>query len=539
MTTRFAAYYADVPQADLAAIRRRAERRVRTRRTVAIGASLTVIGATVTSISMLGDTGRVEVEGPADVAPTESDLVWTVADGAEMTFPKVAVVGPDGTSFAVSSAPAASAPGGWTGSLFRSSDGLVWEQMRVTDDGLAIADLAVEPSGRIVAVGTSVAGAAVIGTSGDDGATFETIDLPVDVRAMTWRGVLPAIEADVATSGSTTTAAVQVTLGSDGIGLLPPDAEVAVLPQVTHEGVQTFRAVDDPAGLSAQVCGEGTLRLATSGDESFATTTTAPPGPAPTGAGEVAYVCSASGINRSVSPAEVPGAPGRLYTWAELGAPAAAVGALQADIIVFRSIDGHPFEQVATVDGHLGDMIELISTGDGFAMSVTDLAETPQATVYSSPDALTWTPAATAPGGVVFAQHTGRVGDRLLVAGQERFDSDDLNVVATSVDGVIWDTVSIAELVDSGAPTNVDGWATGPMGAAALVSTAEATPRLFMVTSPDGVQWSVTSLDEIAGQQIGPMRTQGAPVVGADFVSVTVQQVADGSEPVTLVARYA
>jgi hypothetical protein len=203
----------------VAVVRRATRRQHRRRRAVAAGAVIAVGGGTVLTIQQLTrptggtlrspadegtEVGDVTPDATATVGTTsppnaaagadpavlvESDLVWNVvtpdtASSVGFSYGPIVLPG-----MVVSSAPGRTATGAGMPVVWRSEDGITWEQLDVELPVGSLTDATAFDGDRIYTVGTAPGVAAsfpnplLVASSDDAGSTWNTITLPIDSNA--------------------------------------------------------------------------------------------------------------------------------------------------------------------------------------------------------------------------------------------------------------------------------------------------------------------------------------------------------------------
>ncbi|MCX6521273.1 MAG: hypothetical protein NTZ21_11465 [Actinobacteria bacterium] len=411
----------------------RGRRRQHRRRTVVgVAAVVGIAGGSVAAVSVLSqpaEPGRIAaaptdepagtdvaaastVPGPtvpagADPVSAEfvpSPFVWNRVDpdSAEavsfyMGAPDNMVAG-SGPFVVWSTAPAVSDD--YSGVLWRSDDGLTWEQV-ATPPALIGRNIA-ELNGRFLTYGTAPATAAgrrsdlAIGTSDDAGRTWATTVLPLDTSELLAEQGVTSVGVNatsIAATANGVLVSAQVSANVDLASKLP--AEVRDLGwDLTESGVRV------PTG---------------EGCDPVTATTISFGGPVGT-VTEEASVGTATPTTTSAASCDT-----RIYTWAELGiSERAALAMTHPDVRLFFSADGDTFTEIDPVgiDDGATD-VRLTTLGDSFAASVNQVNPdgSMSTAVSTSPDGREWTDLGSAP--VTWTEGFGAVGDRLVVTGYD------------------------------------------------------------------------------------------------------------------------
>lgn len=456
-------------------------RRRRRRRIVAESSVLTAFA--VLAGTMLYQ--RVSSEPTTRVATPEgsgpsSPLAWSLLDGdSAIGMVQSFATTTSGQLYVLSTAPGQpgqTPPPNEPQVLYASADGHTWAQHAVTA-GLHLSGL-TSVGDSLYAVGTAPATAgfdAVVATSSDAGASWHTVSLPID------RG----------------------TLASHGITINIGDMKVIAGPAGTL-------VVAAPYAGNLNPLWPGAL-----GNEEYVS-------------------ASAEGlVAQSKAGSEV------TKTWAELGISPADAAILRGTPQLFFSSDGQTFTQGVVDADVAGLFIETsFSLGGDFYIeghAWTDKANPPPATLLRSSDGSHWTSVVTTGlESLQWASGADVINGQAVLLGNSG--------VFRSVDGVSWTHDSLAALVGAGPLDDVSmNGAVGPAGVVATVmvsspsnKTIEGTvplvatpapgdaaakdsgsattlpprpeqanldpPRVFLVSSRDGVTFSTVALDQLVGQ---------------------------------------
>jgi hypothetical protein len=443
-----------------AAIRRGRMRRNRHRASVGALATVGVV-ATGVAVVQLREPGRVEVGevGPASPSTAPSPApAWTWEAAETTSFPAGEIV----DSFVVAgdatyavSVDGMSGISEGTGALWRSEDGIVWERRRVDDGELAVTSVASDGT-RLLAAGTS-ADAPVLASSTDQGATFATTPLPIDLDAYAIGSIRPFVNTEVAHRDGVTVVATSIRSFAEAA-----DLGVTIAPDEV--------ATSSADGVS--VCAVDTEAQAA-------------PSPVATRVPALAGSC-------------------RLETWASLGLTDEQIAGVLGTVKVFTvNGDGTPIE--VTIDRAPDGVTDLnVAAGrSGFDLAVG--VDTGLLTAAST-DGTTWTPFASVDPGLATppSGSGGRLGDELGVFAQAlSSEIDPQFAVSTAAGG--WTITDLRALVEP-LPADATTWRAaatiGPFGVVAVIgigSDDESPPGYRVVTSTDGAAWSVSDVDALVG----------------------------------------
>jgi hypothetical protein len=444
------------PMLDVVVARGR-QRQHRRRAAVGIVAVVGIAGGSVAAVAVLsrpadpdritaaptdettpGTAGASTVPGPTlptapESAPTEfapSPFTWNRVDpeSAEaVSFYNGApdnMVAGSGPFVVWSTAPAVSDD--YSGVLWRSDDGLAWEQ--VAAPPALVGRTIAQYKSRFLTYGTAPATAAgrrsdlAIGTSDDAGRTWATTALPLDTSALlAEQGVLSvgvnATSIAATTNGVLVTA--QVNANVDLLSKLP--AEVRDLGwDLTESGVRV------PTG---------------EGCDGVTPTTISFGGPAATEAPAATVA-----LDGTVAPDPLTCAS-RIYTWAELGiSEAAAASMMHPEARMLFSTDGVAFTEIEPIGIEAGVTdLRLTVLGDSFVASASQpyVDGSITTTLYSSIDGRQWTSLGSPP--VTWVEGFGSSGDRLVVTG---YDIEaNIQVIAVRDPSGTWATTSMNSFV--------------------------------------------------------------------------------------------
>ncbi|CAB4547792.1 MAG: hypothetical protein F2534_04295 [Actinobacteria bacterium] len=444
------------------------QRQRRRRAAVGIAAVVGIAGGSVAAVAVLsrpadpdritaaptdettpGTAGASTVPGPT--TPTATESVPTEFAPSPFTWNRVDPDSTEAVSFyngapddmvagsgpfvVWSTAPAVSDD--YSGVLWRSDDGLTWEQ--VAAPPALVGRTVAQYNGRFLTYGTAPATAAgrrsdlAIGTSDDAGRTWATTVLPLDTSELLAEQGVTSVGVNATSIAATTTGVLvtaQVNANVDLTSKLP--AEVRDLGwDLTESGVRV------PTG---------------EGCDSVTPTTISFGGPTTTVAVAPDLLTCAS----------------RIYTWAELGiSEAAAASMMHPEARMLFSTDGVTFTEIEPIgiDAGVTD-VRLTLLGDAFVASANRLSADGSNTtnLYSSTDGRQWTSLGSPP--VTWVEGFGSSGDRLVVTG---YDIEaDTQVIAVRDPSGTWTTTSINSFVlpTDGVQASMGGgsFAVGPNG---------------------------------------------------------------------------
>lgn len=337
-----------------------------------------------------------------EVAPTQfapSPFVWNRIDPDSAEAVSFYLGAPDNTvagsgPFVVwSTAPAVSDD--YSGVLWRSDDGLTWEQVAAPPAlvGRNVAEL----NGRFLTYGTAPATAAgrksdlAIGTSDDAGRTWTTTALPLDTSDLLAEQGVTSVGVNatsIAANDNGVLVSAQVTANIDLVSKLPADVR-GLGWELTESGVRV------PTGEGCDAVTASTISFG----------------------GPVATEATVDSATPSTTPA--PSCDTRTYTWAELGvSERAAEAMMHPDVRMFFSADGVTFTEIDPVGIDAGATdVRLTVLGDVFAASVNllDADGSTSTALFTSGDGSQWI--ALGPSPVAWSEGFGAVGDSLVVTG--------------------------------------------------------------------------------------------------------------------------
>jgi hypothetical protein len=490
--------------ADVVAAGRR--RRLR-HRFVGTVTALAVLGAAVGAAgwwSTRDGADHVEV-GAADSGTAASGDTSAAAISWQRVDPSVplgqqpsTILRDDGVMFAVSTEPGRVADGASArAAIYRSSDGVDWTHVS-TEDGFSAARLATVGN-RLYAVGTVAATSAgetpqsdpAVAYSDDDGATWTTASLPVDLTSLRQRFGSASVHASsIAAGPDAVVAAATVQVSHERlVDQLPPEARSPYGAMVTPEGIDVFGPPTEPLeSLAEGYCPHG-WTLGVDGDGLACTS----------GDDERMPL---DGVVLESSPVIA------TYSFVEAGIVEEEAHALLGRPVLFASVDGGEFQEVAVPFDQAGWSYgdQLLATPSGFVMVHSAFAEDRAVvSVARSADGVTWEQVGEIPGVDVAQAAVVRDGT-VAVFGSTG--------AALSQDGVNWETVDLATaagLAEPGHELSVAAVAAGPAGFAVVAhdSVIVASPPARRV--PSG-----STPAEPAPSTTAP--PSGAPVDGADLV---------------------
>lgn len=548
----------DVPGGDLGTTVKRGRRRVmRRRRTVAAATAVTVAATTAAGVRLIrsGDEPAKVVVGSPGSGGMDIDWARVEPGSALGTFATGLHGEPGGPLFALSTAPGdASFEPDRDRVLWRSDDGVEWEQASTLDGDLSLADLAVA-DGRVYAVGTSVATAdvsegaeqaVVVAWSDDEGESWNTAPLPIDVAAIAEVSPQDAnlgYDAQVAAGPAGTVAVVLPRVYLDVPSLLPGGATAPYGWVTTDDGVDVLlvpEAAPCPAGSGIVPPGqEEAIAEKRSADgidpNSRAVATPSEVGPV--------YCYGADGEVTSVMSAQEAYGVTAAYTWDDLGVSGDALRAARGAASVFHAAPGSAdFErvEVPAVPDHTFPMsVEANEGGFDLVLAVwgpADHTDDDSARILHSDDGRGWADGGELPGDLTWVAASGTVGGRATFVGNDAMGSP-VQVRSDGTGG--WVTTPLPSQIDgigdSGMSLFLAGADVGPSGVAVVLrgespverdrpsdpdglteypagTTREDTEAIelaltdHLLVSRDGTSWHEESIDDLAGEDVIPMR---------------------------------
>ena len=503
------------------AARDRARRRVRRRQAGAggVGAIVVVVGGITASQYLPAHQVQFDSAAGAGDGATGAvldDLDWRDADGVVGNAKEV-VQTADGVYFALSTAPGARhedhPDGAVPQALYRSADGLSWEVADLGEDPW-VADLG-ERGGVLYAVSTAPAtrgdGTGQIGVSTDGGTTWARADLPSTATAPDAAVALqgPFVRAGIAVGESGMLAVTSSTYRIAGEDVFSADE---------LEGDRAVITTAAGAELLDASCGESTVPAVAG----------APP--RELGVPEAVPSPRAEADRAESSPCTMEDAEAlRTVPWSELGLDSPAD--LRVDEL-FRSEDGERWEAIDAGALAGRDVVDLTAGPQGF-LAVT-LSHEPDGSssvaLLRSADGTAWEEVR----GMGAVSALGFVGERIV--GTATSGDGAVEAVASGDGGATWTRTDLTELVDpEGTGIAVVAQDAGPLGAAVVTAAYPEEPsqpggaELTLLTSADGVRWSVTPLADIVD---GEPSSVSWVAVGEDSIVLTAAWPRDGGGPV-------
>ena len=482
------------------------------------GADTVEVGVADTGAATSGDT-------------TAAAISWQRVDpSVPLGYQPSTVLRDDGVMFAVSTEPGHVAEDAIPRTaIYRSSDGVDWTLVS-TADGFSAERLALDGN-RLYAVGTVAAPSAgdtpqsdpAVAYSDDDGATWTTATLPVDLASLRQRfGTATVHAASIAAGPGTVVAAATVSLPHEAVvDLLPAAAQSPYGAVVTPDGIEVHGPPAEPLdSLAGDYC----------------------PTDWPLTVDERGLVCtSESGERMSLDGLVLESSPViGTYSFADAGLSEDEVDALLGGTLLFASVDGGGFQPVEVPferTGFGGDT-QILASGSGFVMVNTAYGESTQVvSVARSSDGVTWESVGQIPG-IDWAQAAVVRDGTVAVFGTTG--------AALSQDGVTWEAVDLATaagLAEAGHQLSVAAVAAGPAGfAVTAYDTVEAAAGDHAAAPAPGA-----IVDTAPPSTVAPAPATTVPVDGAVLVvpgdgGYTMRFYEDGADVVdgsgTVVAAY-
>lgn len=511
-----------LPEPGPTAARDRARRRVRRRQAGAGGAAAIVVVVGAITASQYLPTHKVEFDSAAGAGGGAAgavldDLDWRDADGV-VGDAKEVVQTADGVYFALSTAPGARREdhpdGAVPQALYRSTDGLSWEVADLGEDPW-VADLGAR-GGVLYAVSTAPAtqgdDTGQIGVSTDGGTTWMQADLPSTATAP---------DADVALQGPFARAGIAV----------GESAMLAVTSSTYRIAGEDVFSADELHGDRAVLTTAAGMELldASCGESTVPAVAGAPPQEA--GAPEAVPSPRAEADHVEPSPCTREDAePLRTVPWSELGLDSAAD--LRVDEL-FRSEDGEHWEAIDAGALAGRDVVDLTAGPQGFlAVTRSHGADGSSVGLLRSADGTAWEEVL----GMGAVSALGFVGERIV--GTTTSGHGTVEAVASGDGGATWTRTDLTELVDpdgTGVVIAVVAQDAGALGAAVVTAAYREEPsqpgaaQLTLLTSADGVRWSVTPLADIVD---GEPSSVAWVAVGEDSIVLTAAWPREGEAPV-------
>jgi hypothetical protein len=499
----------DLQGAGPASAQRRARRIANRRKAVPAALLAATVGTTATVVWARQSNNENQVTadgGTADSTvsggPVEMNLEWRAADATVVQRDAI-FAGSDGVYYALATAPGTRIEdypqGNAPQAIYRSSDGTTWESSAPEDPWMSSLR---ERDGVLYAIGTAPAAngdvETRVGMSTDNGDSFESVTLPTEATP-------PAVNLDlqlsnvlphIAVGEDRMIATVTTSWWFDPDALLEPaEREQARFAQMTEEGVQIMDAgeVASPeAELSARPRPEFCPELETPAEEQ--------------------PQCAKPEVVRTIP-------------WSQLGLTSID------DLSVtewFTSTDGTNWQRMpAPYDGFT--TTELSATPHGFFASGSRWAypgNTVETRLARTIDGETWQDIAA--DGEPFA-YVGTIGTRLVAVRQ----GTGMQAVTSDDGGTTWSPVDVGALIGITQPNDayVAAFDAGPLGVAVVIDVFRPAPAgepptgdpaSYLLTSPDGVSWSVTTIADIAAEAgIAEPQTVDWVVVGPDNIVLT------------------
>jgi len=555
---------------DLDAVVTRARHRRHRRRVVSVAALVVVVGAgAAVAVNQRQDKEQpVTVDPGPETGTAENSLQWTTVEPeSALGWAQSLSVGPDGTLYALSTAPGIQDPNEpyepTPQIMYSSGDGVEWAP------GAAPAQLwasSLEASGgRLYAVGTGPASAAEgepynlqVAASDDGGGTWTNATLPLDVAGLKDRlgpevSVAPAKLA-VRPDGAVL-ATVSVTAWVDFYTRLPVDVDQRWGYEQTATGVDVFGPPSDWEVAGAGVCPDGWALVEDAPAEAVSPPDsdfpTSPPVPGRVSGTQIDAV-STGGDEQlwCVAPDESEASPMwagdvhgpvvRSFTWDDLDVDPELQALVGGEVRAFLATDGVHFEEVSVAapgDGTLG-AVEPVATPEGFALVVSRTPDAKPvgpfpldtATVLTSTDGRSWAPH---PAGPLsgWVRSAGTTGDRLAVV----LEGDGGLQLATSTAGGPWTLSSpLDALVEAGPSAFVSDVVVGPLGAAATIGvTSDAIADAGGIEVEEDGGYVLRLLDSVGAAQL--VDASGAVVAATtsyydESVSPDFAYVGEGTE---------
>jgi hypothetical protein len=526
----------DVGDTPLATVVRRGRQRT-DRRRVAVGlaAVVTLAGAAVGTIQLLSQPTTHKVVPATDVATDaatpnvsiaeaapgddltpvnriDSNLTWNIVEpgSAEalgsLIWDNSAIAGQSAPYLAWSTSPgktqqatSAALPTQFIPTLYRSDDGIHWQP--AGGESFNQPDISMRGTGsrkgRMFAFGTAAAtapipngggGEVVVDVSDDQGASWNHITLPIDLRGLASSEGVQSVgfQGDMVASD-----AGIVALGVPNINIDPSlyDTSGGYIAQRDGAILVTYPTCSRDETVATVIYGVGYSN------------TSAPPSTAPvdTAAADATTTnVGAVGQTPSATCAE-DGKPQQsdVIPWRELGVDATAVAAMFAPR-VFVSTDGETFTEGVfppLPDGYQMNQVDVSTTLDGFVATAQlyNPIGTQVGKLYRSTDGLTWTES-DMPAGQYNSINI--LSDGTVVAFGVSMTGQPFSAVSS--DGVEWSKMSLASLIDAAdghtAQLNVWQAGAGPGGITVVagIDVDAAVEAGGLSIEKDGVRLTMT-----------------------------------------------
>lgn len=544
---------------DPAAAVSRAARR-RQRRRAGLGAALGLVAVTTTVVAV-GSRPDDELQAGSPFTPlAATEFDWAVVDPDVSATVGNAAVTTDGTLYGLSTAPGRidgdSPSDASRRVLYRSADGAEWTQTALPED-LWASDVTAAGD-TVYAVGTGAAGgeagALRLVSSGDGGATWEDLALPLDLAGLRARhpGEISVSGLDVAAGPAGVVAAVTVQAAPNIEARVPAGVELDLdngwswdtsgvtiygAPEAASLPTGAPPAAAPPPPPPAAVAPSAVPPPLAEPASEASTTVPAEASPAPVEAVE----------ERDQQP-ESRGAVGEppvvaTYTWAELGVEGELLELITPRVHLIAAPDGADFREV-TVDvdaGRVSSTATVLATPDGFLALVQrfdEATDTESIRPFASVDGLAWE--AAGPDLPGYLRSAGLLAGRPAVVTDEipRDDGGGGRVITTlrvQDPAGSWSAVdALAPLLAGGADATelqVVGASIGPLGAVVVVHRFEggggelAAGASTLVVSTTGADLTVVP---VADHVEAPFASITGIIVTADAISATVVETEPG-----------
>jgi hypothetical protein len=490
---RSAADELHLPGAGDGAVAARGRRRLARRRAGA-GAALAMlaVGGTVGVMNLPGadrtvatpaEAGADVPDGPdglpspfavsGQVTPTlvDSTSSWRrVVPGTSLGWSNIS--GDAGGFAAISTSPGRSENP--TNALYASADGVEWQQTAMPE-GVSVQNVQ-RTGGRFLAVGTAP-GTAVVGdtavpdlvlSSSSDGSSWSTLRLPLDLAAKRQIVARAGASADLIHSAAGTVVAVTVSGYED-------------------PSVLTGGRVSDDASWTWQM--DGVIVHAVE-CEQIATIEEGDPEPTDAEAREMRAEADACREQNS-----------EFFSWDELGVSEEKRNLLLGETTLYLSTDGTTFTELLPPAPLVASSVDLLDTGEGFALLSTPWNSSTAGTTVSSWTGNAWTAPVTAPTGYLLS--SGVMDDRLVLVLQH--PESGIPVVAVRTDDGGWAEMDLASL-----GLEQWGWPAGTAitddGIVMAVASGYDGGSTWILESPDGITWSRTDTATIAGEPVAEVK---------------------------------
>ena len=393
-----------LPAGNAASVMARGRKRQRRFQTAVAGVAFVAGAGMVTGLLATRSSSTphttVQMQPSATVQPAaqlSARLAWRVAPATSGLNTATNLSDGTGPIYAVSTAPGFSAVGDVPSVLYRSTDGASWTEVSgASNQSVSIADVSSDGANALYTVGTgplnaSVDGPAtvVVSSSANRGATFNGVDLPIDLRAPAGslkvealapevaagpQGVVVAVAPAVSFDLSKTPAAASLTSASAWVAT-PQGIEVlgTERPGACGAGQSIKPPTSTFAQLKAKAAKGAAAAAAAAGDAIVRKIPTTPPPTAPASTNQIygASCYASSGSGNLVRNIAIPAAYPVLgtYSWGQLAVSTQTAEALQGQPLVFFSTDGKHFAQVTVPSSLQGTGMYLTSGAGSFALA--------------------------------------------------------------------------------------------------------------------------------------------------------------------------